>query len=317
VSSAPPADPPVDADDAPDAPVDASSTAHQRTGKAAGLFEALRAQSPPPPADQADAVAGESAAAESADDATAGNEGTEPERDEREPASQSSGSLPGAGGELIDPVDRRDAAVVALEQTLARRIKRTLNDELNEVLDAHRRAESHEPVMLLPEAEGHVERFADAALPTLAAAASAGAELARAQWADAATETPRSRVGDLASELAAEVVAPLRQAVEGVDPGGDPAAELRGVYREARNEADRLASAAVLRASARAAIEQLPDGTVVRWVLAGEVIEGCEERAATTRTAAEERADEVGPPPLGPGCRCAPAPVPDGAVSPP
>ncbi len=139
----------------------------------------------------------------------------------------------------VDPdqelLARRDAAVADLERNLARRLKRELSDEQNELLAALSSAKgtpSAEDVLPAPEA--HVERFQAIALPSLAAAATAGADLVSTVAGPAAAPTS---VADLAAEVAADIVAPLRERLERAfaDGGGHPddvAQSIRSSYRE-------------------------------------------------------------------------------------
>ena len=206
---------------------------------------------------------------------------------------------------------RRDAAVADLERNLARRLKRELSDEQNELLASLSAAKgSPTAADVLPAPEAHVERFQAIALPTLAAAATAGADLVSTVAGPPAAPTS---VADLAAEVAADIVAPLRERLERAfaDSDGHPddvAQSIRSCYREWKGQrVDQVAAHAVVAATNRGLLDRLPEGTLVRWVvadgdnpspdcddnaLAGAVVRG--EAFPTGHTA----------PPLHPSCRC-------------
>lgn len=215
----------------------------------------------------------------------------------------------------VDPAEellvRRDAAVADLERNLARRLKRELSDEQNELLASLSAAKgSPTAADVLPAPEAHVERFQAIALPTLAAAATAGADLVSTVAGPPAAPTS---VADLAAEVAADIVAPLRERLERAfaDSDGHPddvAQSIRSCYREWKGQrVDQVAAHAVVAATNRGLLDGLPEGTLVRWVvadgdnpspdcddnaLAGAVVRG--EPFPTGHTA----------PPLHPSCRC-------------
>ena len=148
---------------------------------------------------------------------------------------------------------RRDAAVADLERNLARRLKRELSDEQNELLASLSAAKgSPTAADVLPAPEAHVERFQAIALPTLAAAATAGADLVSTVAGPPAAPTS---VADLAAEVAADIVAPLRERLERAfaDSDGHPddvAQSIRSCYREWKGQrVDQVATHAVVAAS--------------------------------------------------------------------
>jgi hypothetical protein len=213
--------------------------------------------------------------------------------------------------ELDELVVRRDAAVAELERNLARRLKRELSDEQNELLASLAAAKgTPDAADVLPAPETHVERYQAIALPTLAAAATAGADLVSTVAGPPAAPTS---VADLAAELAADVIAPLRERLERAFAAADGhpddiAQSIRSCYREWKGQrVDQVAAHAVVAACNRGLIDRLPEGTMVRWVvadgdsaspdcddnsLAGEVVRG--EAFPTGHTA----------PPLHATCRC-------------
>ena len=127
-------------------------------------------------------------------------------------------------------LERRDAATDAAEQKAARKLKRVLADEQNEVLDRLRRNAKAKLTDLLPSPKEHAGRFADAASAALSDAAQAGA----AFYGDNGTVTS---VDALASELGEALALPLRERVSESlrEAAGDDEALADGVraaYRD-------------------------------------------------------------------------------------
>lgn len=183
-------------------------------------------------------------------------------------------AVTGDGEVAEDPfLARRRADLEELEVTLRRRLKRTMADEQNQLLEALRRQPGLADLdLLLPGEDAHVQRYADAALPSLAAAGAAGAATARWAWPDLAADGPRRRVGDLAGALAAEVVASVRRGVAEALAGGASDVEVtseavREAYRAVRlGPLDELADDAARAAHQRALLGALPGGVELRWV---------------------------------------------------
>ncbi|HEY5154724.1 MAG TPA: DivIVA domain-containing protein [Acidimicrobiales bacterium] len=173
----------------------------------------------------------------------------------------------------IDPdhqlVARRDAAMVEVERTLSRRIKRELSDEQNELLDAVRRQKGVPTVdTVLPALDAHLARYREAALPGLAAAATSGADLV-----DGSGPATKSKVGDLADALASELIAPLRDRIANCfrEAAGDDeelAERLRACYREWKGQrVDEAATRLGLAACNRGLLDSLAKGTLVHWIV--------------------------------------------------
>ncbi len=200
--------------------------------------------------------------------------------------------------------DDRAAALEPVQKDLAKRLKRALADEQNEVLDQLRRGKPAGVDDLAPGADAHAGRWAEAAAEALRAAAQAGA-----RWSGGA---PRP-TADLADELARGLVLPLRERIERsfVASDGnldDVADRVRALYREWKNQ--RLAEAVphyVAAAYARGLLDAAPAEVQVHWVpdpargacpdcgdnvLAGPIVKG-EEFPTGDRCA-----------PAHPGCRC-------------
>jgi hypothetical protein len=216
---------------------------------------------------------------------------------------------------------RRDERLEELSRSLARRLKRVLADEQNELLDRLRRAgDKADPVEVLDAEETHVERYRAAAEDDLWLAATAGAEAAGLAPSAAAASLDAGSVLDAAlDELGPMLVRPLRdQLSRWLEAGGDEeetANHVRAVYREWRlQRLDSVAADLLLGAYGRAHFNALPDGCPVRWMvdptappcadaddnaLASEVVKGT---AFPTGHAY---------PPAHPGCRCHLLPVPE------
>ena len=155
-----------------------------------------------------------------------------------------------------DQISAPDAVLADLERSLARRFKRDLSDEQNELLDAVRRQKGTPMASsALPALRDQVERYRALALPVLADAAEAGAERA-GDAVGAVTDTP---VGDLADGLAEELVLPLREELErcfdaAAGDRDDLADRIRACYREGKARfVDLPVAAAVLAAASRGA----------------------------------------------------------------
>lgn len=127
-------------------------------------------------------------------------------------------------------LEARAEAIEALDTALARRCKRHLADEQNEVLDLLRRTGTATIEDLLADVHAHVAGYARLAESDLAAAGAAGA-----RTVDAAAEAPD--VTELAIELGTAIVEPFRRRIERsiTEVGGDPDEldeRLRALYRE-------------------------------------------------------------------------------------
>ena len=217
----------------------------------------------------------------------------------------------------LDPdallVARRDAALVEVERTLSRRIKRELSDEQNELLDAVRRQKGTPTVdKVLPALDAHLSRYRDAALPGLVAAAVAGADLIESSGSGAKT-----KAGDLADELAAELIGPLRDRIENCfrEAAGDDeelAERLRACYREWKGQrVDEASTRVALAACNRGLLDRLAPGTLVHWIVDdGEnPSPDCDDNAlAGDLPKGDPFPTGHVTPPISPHCRCLVAP---------
>jgi hypothetical protein len=208
----------------------------------------------------------------------------------------------------VEPVDdvlaQRDEALEPVERELAKRLKRVLADEQNEVLDVLRRQRPSSLEGVLPAAAEHARRYAVVAGEPLLDAAAAGAGL---------VDAPSSSVcDDLADELARTLVGPLRDRVErafgAADDLDDVAEGLRSLYREWKGQ--RINEGArhfVTAAYARGVFDASPDGCSLRWLVdpSGEACPDADDNAlagAVDKGSPFPTGDLY--PPAHPGCRC-------------
>lgn len=162
------------------------------------------------------------------------------------------------------PFVARRAALDSVERDLARRLKRGLADEQNEVLDLLRRTKPKGVDDLLPEPDAHAATWADAVAECLTDAAAAGAD-----WSGG---TPSS-IADLADELARGLTGPLRERIDrsfAASDGNldDVADRVRALYREWKGQ--RLAETSahfVAAAYARGVFDGIAPGAMVQWVV--------------------------------------------------
>ena len=209
----------------------------------------------------------------------------------------------------------RDAAISPIESSLARRIKRELSDEQNELLSTLRSVKGNlTAIAFLPTPESQLERYEDIALPALADATEAGAAIAPVKGRSSA----RASVGDLAADLASAIVGPLRDRLERAvsESAGDRddlAQRIRSTFREWKGQrVDDAVTFALLAAANRGVLDQLPKNSKVRWVVAAgdSPSPDCEDNALggpIDRGGAFPTGHKA--PPLHPGCHCAVLPV--------
>jgi DivIVA domain-containing protein len=160
------------------------------------------------------------------------------------------------------PFARRDAALVPLIVASARKLKRVLADEQNDVLDRLRRSEPVQQLDdLVPPADQQVDRYADAIAGELTAAVTAGG-------ASDATG-PLSEVRET---LAGDLVGPLRDRLDRAVAEGDGdhdaiTKRARSVYREWKTQhIDEHLDDLFRLAYGRGAAAGTTPGTPVRWL---------------------------------------------------
>ncbi len=170
---------------------------------------------------------------------------------------------------------RRDEVLTPLIVASARKLKRVLADEQNEVLHVLRGKDVVRDVgRILPSADEQASRYAGAVGSELTAAAVAGAVFMGATVKVAERNVKRSdAVATASASLVAEVVAPLRQRLERAvaDAGGDNgelASLVRAVYREWKTQQiDEHLDDVARTAYGRGALAGVQPGTPIRWVV--------------------------------------------------
>ncbi len=225
--------------------------------------------------------------------------------------------------ETIDPADeteatsfdQRDADLTPLIVASAKKLKRVLADEQNEVLDGLRRREPVRQLAdLLPAPAEHLDRYRVAIIDDLLAAANAGASLvtpgrvARIKKADAAKATAAGE-----AVLGEWLIVPLRERLERcvIDGDGDNAGiakRVRAVYREWKTQhIDEQLDDVIRAAHGRGVFSAIAQGTAVEWVAdpSHDACADCDDNTLGGAVAAGE-AFPTGQlfPPAHLGCRC-------------
>jgi DivIVA domain-containing protein len=231
-------------------------------------------------------------------------------------------SAPAAGASVPDAdealLQLRDETSADVEVALARRLKRVLQDEQNDLLDRLRGVKGHPKARsLLPSQADQRERVASAAQPFLAQAAAAGARFGSQLVgldSDAVLGAGAPAAQAMAAALAAAVADPLRRRLEQAftDSAGDDqpvlVEALGAAYREWKTQRiEALAGDHVAAAFSRGAFEAVPDATPLRWLV--EDVDGpcpdCDDNAlAGSLAKGEEYPTGQSYPPAHPGCRC-------------
>lgn len=212
-------------------------------------------------------------------------------------------------------VRRRDELIQPIVTSLARRLKRTLQDSQNELLDSLRSGGFHWSLELLPDEKEHVDSYATAALPALEDAAVAGSGFAGTEGG----KGPKTdELVGIAHELAESVVGPLRRRLADEGEGLADADEavvsdhVGSAFREWKGERiERLAGDHVVAAFSVGTLAALAgaDGAEVEWVaFAGfgdAPCPDCEDNGLTgSQGLGAEFPTGHSHPPAHPGCRC-------------
>ncbi len=170
------------------------------------------------------------------------------------------------------PFERRDADLTPIIVTAARKLKRVLADEQNQVLETLRRTEPVRDLdAVLPGVDEHVARYAEAISDELHEATTAAAAMvgrtAKLRTTDAAA------AATAATEVLAEwLIVPLRERLERcvVDGDGDNPAisrRVRAVYREWKTQhIDEQLDDVVRAAHGRGVLAAVEAGTPVIWI---------------------------------------------------
>jgi DivIVA domain-containing protein len=228
---------------------------------------------------------------------------------EEEPADEDQDGPP----EDRNPVAiRRDELIAPIVTTLSRRLKRTLQDSQNELLDQLRSNGSTWSVDLLPDETEQVDGYATAALPALEQAAAAGGSLA----GNGSTGGPPADVLiQIAHDLSESVVGPLRRrlaADDGELTDADEAVVAEHVgsaFREWKGERiERLAGDHVVAAFSAGTIATAADAPLEWVAVAGSGDAPCPDCEDNSLSGSQQPGEEFPTghrhPPAHSGCRC-------------
>ncbi len=217
-------------------------------------------------------------------------------------------------------VIRRDEMTAPLVKALARRMKRTLQDDQNDLLDRLRSAHFEWSAEILPPDPEHLDSYATAALPHLMEAGQAGASFVGSEG----THRPLTDdVAKVAHQLAEAVVVPLRRRLlegEGEHLSGADeqvvAEHVGSAFREWKGERiERLAGDYVVAAFSLGSLagSQRKKNLQIEWIAAtasgAEPCPDCEDNMLNgpQRPGGDFPTGHVHPP-AHPGCRCLLAP---------
>jgi cell division septum initiation protein DivIVA len=200
----------------------------------------------------------------------------------------------------------RDAVLRTLQRELGRKVKRTLQDEQNDVLDRIRTVKGR-PVALevLPTTAAQVGVLAATLRGPVAAAYGSGRVAAGA--ARDAGAAPSAMVDGLAATMVERLHERLVDAIDGA--GGEDATvtqRLGARYREFKGqELDAIVGDTLAAAWALGVYDATPRGATLRWVAA---VEGqcpdCDDNALEPTVKGESFPTGQPHPPAHPGCRC-------------
>jgi len=237
------------------------------------------------------------------------------------------GSAGTSGGDEADeapPEDRdpregrRDDLIAPIVKALARRMKRTLQDDQNDVLDRLRSNRSTWSPEVLPAEPEHHDAYATAALPYLEEAAQAGASFVGSEGASGPSV---DQLLGIAHELAETVVGPLRRRLaddERLQGAGEAevAEHVGSAFRDWKGaRVESLAGDFVVAAFSAGTIAGASgSGTPVEWVAVSGPESGpcpdCEDNALNgPQQAGGDFPTGHARPPVHPGCRCLLAPA--------
>ncbi len=218
-------------------------------------------------------------------------------------------------------LETRAAALMPLEASVSKRLKRVLQDEQSEALDQLRRRKTTPSAdELFGTTAAYSARYQDAVRDDLQQAARAGAtsitEMSAPELADIVVA--EDVIGYALAEVDKEMIQPLRSHLErslqsAGDDADEAASQLRAVYREWKvQRIESLVGHLVLTAHGRGAFAALIPGTPVCWVVdegARPCAEGDDNALAGAIPAGDEFPTGHRSVPAYAGCRCAIAPV--------
>lgn len=236
-----------------------------------------------------------------------------------ETVSASAAGSPAAPGPEATPVappdeeesllQRRDEAIEAIESALARKLKRAMQDEHNDVLDRLRSCKGTPSVpAFLPSPADQAARYAAAAGDLLMEAARSGVRFVSAGEG----EPSAPEVADVVADLTESLVGPLRRGVErSLESGQEDASVLAdtigAAYRECKTQRlERLAADATIAAFSRGTVSAA-GGADLHWVVddGDAACPDCDDNALAGPTPSGEHYPTGQPhPPAHAGCRC-------------
>ncbi len=209
---------------------------------------------------------------------------------------------------------RRDELIEPVVKALSRRLKRMLQDNQNELLDALRSKNFQWSTDLLPDETEHVDAVATATLPALEQAAAAGVSFV---GVPGSAGPPTDTLVGMGHELAESVIGPLRRrlaAGEGLDGAEESvvADHVGSAFREWKGERiERLAGDHVVAAFSAGSMAAVAGkkSALLEWVAVSDSGDApcpdCEDNGLNGTL----RPGEAFPtghlhPPAHPGCRC-------------
>ncbi|MHB1504848.1 MAG: DivIVA domain-containing protein [Acidimicrobiales bacterium] len=244
----------------------------------------------------------------------AGDTGSSESADPAGPAEARSAAEGGGSSDatLEDPLlVRRDEMLSPVIANLARRLKRALQDDQNDLLDNLRNRSTTSSEMLVP-LEEHERRYVDASREQLIEAARCGIEFAG--YPPNGSLSEEETAAGAAAELAAAVVLPLRRRLSddvGLADSDDEAAVADHVgvaFREWKGaRIESLAADQVVAAFSQAVLAASPQGAAVRWLVDddGVACPDCDDNALAGSVVSGEPFPTGHPrPPAHSGCRC-------------
>ncbi len=222
-----------------------------------------------------------------------------------EPAAADSGAAPLTGDDALRA--ERDEILAPIAHDLARRAKRALQDQQNEILDKIRTVKGKvESATVLVDAEAQEAAWVTVLREPLASAYSHSYTKV-APPGGPPPELPTDLVDDLAHVMVAPWRKRLVAAIDGAGDDSDAMTQRLGArYREYRGrELDAALGDSIAAVWARGTFDAVPDGTMLRWVPA-EVgrCPDCDDNALEPTARSESFPTGQRHPPAHPGCRC-------------
>ena len=213
-------------------------------------------------------------------------------------------------------LERRAALLDPIVTTMARRLKRALQDDQNSLLDRLRQGPGTWSDDLLPDEQAQRALYAKASAAGVRDSMAAGTTFARSVLGGRQGRAPapdQRTVDAVTDELTGTVVTLLRRRLEGGDIP-DAAERIGAAYREWRGERiERLAEDRAIEAFGAGVLAGSARSGGVRWVRsdAGPGCADCEDNAlAGTVAPGEEFPTGHRHPPAHAGCRCLVLPTP-------